>query len=257
MRRKSFILAITLLSLSYAYAANGSGSIGTVSARGNLRIDGYQVWSNGTLFDGSTVEADQASVTLRLNNGAEIMLQTSSRAVVHSDHLELLQGATQLKALPSPFQVDVRGLRITSNGSSVSGVVSLSPANAVEVAAVSGELRVAGMNGLALARVPNATAVSFDPAIAGSRTGAAQANPSIASFQGYGMVSAQGGHYYLEISDGTRYELVGRDVKGFVNDKVWVEGTYPVPLPAGTLQLTVTHIEINGGGGNGNKQACE
>ena len=100
---KSCLLAMILVSFSYAYASGATGSIGTVSARGDLRVDGYTVWGNGTLFNGTAVETGQATATLRLDNGTEIKLAINSHGVVYRDHLVLLQGRSQLKTSGAPF----------------------------------------------------------------------------------------------------------------------------------------------------------
>ncbi len=103
MIAKSCLVAMTLLSFSFACAASGSNSIGTVSVRGNVLVDGHVIESNGTLFDGNSVATDHATATLRLENGTEITMATHSQGVVHRDRLELLQGESQLKTSGSSF----------------------------------------------------------------------------------------------------------------------------------------------------------
>src|ERR1700733_14309784 len=74
MAAKNYLLAMIFVTFSYASASGATNAIGTVSARGDFRVDGNSVWGNGTLFDGTTVETGQATATLRLANGTEIML---------------------------------------------------------------------------------------------------------------------------------------------------------------------------------------
>src|SRR5665213_2037084 len=75
MFRKLQVAAILLCMLSYAAA--GTVSIGTASARGDLRVDSYLVKGNATLFDGSVVETGQTTANLRLTPN-----EPNSRGVV-------------------------------------------------------------------------------------------------------------------------------------------------------------------------------
>ena len=68
MISKLFAAAMVLCAASYATA--GTTAIGTVSARGSLRVDGYAVKGDATLFNGTVVETGQASAALRLNKGS-------------------------------------------------------------------------------------------------------------------------------------------------------------------------------------------
>ncbi|MGC2328453.1 MAG: hypothetical protein WA604_17195, partial [Candidatus Sulfotelmatobacter sp.] len=164
MAGKSYLLGMILVSFSYAYAAGGAGSIGTVSARGDLRVDGYMVSGNGTLFNGTAVETEQATATLRLDNGTEIKLAINSHGVVYRDHLVLLQGKSQVKTSGSPFHLEADGLRVSPSGPNSLGVIALRPASTVDVAALTGEFRIADDAGLSVAHVVTGAAMSFHPA---------------------------------------------------------------------------------------------
>ena len=238
-------LAIIFLS-SYAYAAGGTGSIGTVSARGDVRVDGYTVSSNGTVFDGSIIETSQFTATLRLNNGDEISLDRNSQGVMHRDRMELLRGRGQLKATAAPFLVEAEGLRIASYGTDATGIVSVSPVNTIDVAALSGEFRVMDGDGFSLGRVSSAGAMSFPVPKAAASQGSAQ-NGSSYSTTVVGIVSAKGGHYYIELADDSIYELVGGDPVKYVGDKVVAEGTLQTASASGTPQFIVKKMSINGG----------
>ena len=71
------VLVVVLCMLSFAEA--GTVSIGTASARGDMRVDSYTVKGGATLFDGSVVETGQASADLHLCEGTEITMASSSR----------------------------------------------------------------------------------------------------------------------------------------------------------------------------------
>jgi hypothetical protein len=242
---KSCLLAMIFIPFSCAYAADGTGSIGTVSARGNMRVDGYTVSGNGTLFNGTNVETGQATATLRLDNGTEIMLSTNSRGVVYSNHLVLLQGKSQLRTSSNAFLLDAEGLHVASGGSNTLGVVALGPANTVDVAAVTGELRIVNNVGLPLARVATGAAFSF-PSAQQQEPAAQGSGESLKEIEG--VMTAENGNYYVTDIDSTKYELVtGNNIKKYVGKNVAVAGFVQASSTSpGTTQLIVTAIDLNG-----------
>jgi hypothetical protein len=248
---KSTLIGILFISTSCAYAANGTGSIGTVSARGDMRVDGYTVTGNGTLFDGTTVETGQASATLRLNSGTEITLSTNSHGVVYSNHLVLLQGKSQLRTSSPSFLLEAKGLHVASNGSNTLGVVGLGPAKTVDVAAVTGELRILNDAGFPLASVATGAAFSF-PQAQDQQPAAPPAGAPLKEIEG--EMTVENGNYYVTDIDSTKYELVtGNSLKKWVGKNVAVAG-FVQSSSAGATQLMVTAIQLNGstkaGGGS-------
>ena len=240
MFKKLQVAAILLCMLSYAAA--GTVSIGTASARGDMRVDSYLVKGNATLFDGSVVETGQATANLRLNKGTEITMSTASRGTLHSDRLVLQQGESELAA-SSPFQLEANGLRVTPNEPNSRGVVSLKAGNTVEVASLNGSFGVTTDHGVLLANVRPGRVVSF----------AMQAGANPATFSGVGLVSFENGTYYLTTDENVKYVLTCKDSHRFVGDKVVVSGTLQGGAPgqaggAGTM-LCVKTMDINGGGG--------
>jgi len=229
------VLVVVLCMLSYAEA--GTVSIGTASARGNIRVDSYAVTDSATLFDGSVVETGQASADLHLSEGTEITMASSSRGTLYRDHLVLQQGASELSA-SSPFKLEAEGLSVIPKEPNSHGVVSLGTGNTVEVAALSGSFGVTSQNGVVLASVRPGRAVSF----------AVQAGGGNATdFSGAGIVSYENGHYYLTTNENVKYELTCKDFKKFVGTKAVVlagkvtEGATPV--------VCVNSIAINGATG--------
>jgi hypothetical protein len=242
MFKKLQVAAILLCMLSYAAA--GTVSIGTASARGDMRVDSYLVKGNATLFDGSVVETGQATANLRLNKGTEITMSTASRGTLHSDRLVLQQGESELAA-SSSFQLEANGLRVTPNEPNSRGVVSLKAGNTVEVASLNGSFGVTTDHGVLLANVRPGRVVSF----------AMQAGANPATFSGVGLVTFENGTYYLTTNENVKYMLTCKDSHRFIGDKVVVSGTLQGGTPgqaggAGTM-LCVKTMDINGGGGGG------
>jgi hypothetical protein len=236
MFKKLQVAAVILCMLSYAEA--GTVSIGTVSARGNMRVDSYTVQGNATLFDGSVVETGQATANLRLNKGAEITMSTGSKGTLYSDHLVLQQGESEV-AGSTPFQLQANGLRVTANEPNARAVVSLRPDKTVEVASLNGSFGVTSEHGVLLANVRPGRVVSF----------AMQEGASPMTFSGVGLVSFENGTYYLTTDEDVKYVLTCKDSHRFVGDKVAVLGTISGPAGQAGASLCVKTMDINGGNG--------
>ena len=214
MLKKLHVMAILLLCMS-SYATAGTVSIGTASARGDMRVDSYVVKGNATLFDGSVVETGQATADLRLDKGTQITMSTSSRGTLYRDRLVLQQGESELAA-SSSFQLEANGLHVTPNTANSRGVVSLKAGNTVEVEALNGGFGVTNDHGVLLASVPTGRVVLF----AMQQTGG---NPT--EFSDAGTVSYANGHYYLTDNAGEKFELTCKDYKRYVGKEVTLSGT--------------------------------
>jgi len=213
MLKKLQVLVVLTCMLSYlSSAVAGTVSIGTVSARGDMRVDSYLVNGNATLFDGSVVETGQASANLRLSKGTEITMGRSSRGTLHRDRLVLQQGQSELAA-SSAFQVEVNGLRVTPSETSSRGAVSMQPGDTVEVAALTGSFGVTNNQGVLLATVRPGHALSF-----AMQTGAGS------TFVGTGPVSTDGTNYFITIN-GAKYQITGKNLANLVGKNVKVTGT--------------------------------
>lgn len=230
------ITAILLCLLSYSAAA--TVSIGTVSARGDMRVDNHAVKSNATLFDGSVVETSQASADLRLNKGVEITMSAASRGTLYSDHLVLQQGQSEVTSSGS-YQLQAVGLNIVPNGPHSRGVVSVKSANTIEVASLNGTVGVSNGQGVVLANILPGRSLTF----------AMQAGANPAEFSGVGLVSFDNGTYYLITDGNVKYVLTCKDPHSFVGDKVVITGTLQsAAAGASGGTLCVKTMDINGPG---------
>jgi hypothetical protein len=193
-----------------------------------MRVDGYMVRGNATLFDGSLVETGQASAILRLGNGAGITMAANSRGALHRDRFVLQLGESELTASPS-FQIEANGLHVTPGRANSRGVVSITSGNAVEVAVLTGSFRVTGDRDVLLASVRPGQSTSF----------AMQADGDSSACTGTGRIGLDGGNYFITIaSTGIKYELTGTDLAkllgNLVGESVTIKGTVVSgPAPAG------------------------
>jgi hypothetical protein len=156
---KQLQIAIVLL-CGLSYAAAGTASIGTASARGDMQVDSHTVYGNATLFDGSVIETGQAAAELRLEKGTEIVLGAKSSCTIHRDRLVLQQGVSEL-ATATSFQLEANGLRVTPNEPNSHGVVSVSSATSVDVSTLQGSFRVTNDQGVVLTSVRPGLTLSF------------------------------------------------------------------------------------------------
>lgn len=240
MIRKLQVTIILLCMMSSAEA--GTVSIGTASARGDMRVDNYPVKGNATLFDGSVVQTGSATANLHLNKGADITLSTESRGTLYSDRIVLQQGETELASSGS-FKLEANGLRVTPTEAHSRAVVSVKPGNTVEVASLTGSFGVTNDQGVVLANVLPGRAISFAMK--------ADANPN--SFSGVGMIAKENGTYYLITDADVKYLLTCRDPHKFEGDKVVVSGTLQTTAATtgnnSTTMLCLKSIDINGATG--------
>jgi hypothetical protein len=223
MLSRVYFLAGALCVSSYALAA--SPSIGSVTARGETRIDNYDVKGSGTVFDGSMVETGQSissAADLRLANNVEIDLLRDSRGTLYHDRFVLQRGTAQLGSTGS-FQIQANGLVVVPTEAHSSGTVSIDPASSVTVAANGGTLEIRNSAGAAIARVRPGNPLTFS----------SLAGKSSADFSATGTLSSENGRYYLNSSDtGMKYEVKGENLQNFEGAAVVASGVLEAGAPA-------------------------
>jgi hypothetical protein len=223
MLGRMYLLAGALCVSSYALAA--SPSIGSVTARGEIRIDNHEVQGSGTVFNGSVVETGQSissGADLRLANNEEITLMRDSRGTLYRDHFELERG-TALLGLTDSFRINANGVVVVPTEAHSSGTVSINPANSVTVEARNGTLEIRNPFGAGLARVHPGHALTFSSVSGKSPT----------EFSVTGTVSSENGRYYLCSSEtGMKYELKGNNLKDYDGASIVASGVLEPAAPA-------------------------
>jgi hypothetical protein len=127
-------------------------SLGVITAEGSFRVDEATVTGNATLTDGVLVETSTVPSRLRLESGPLLRLSTNAKATVHADHLVLDAGLTEI-ASPGDYVIESAAYRISAEGPDASGQVYRAAADSIEVAAISGTLRVLDSRGIHIANV--------------------------------------------------------------------------------------------------------
>ncbi len=222
MRSGFYLFAGALCLSSYALAA--SPSIGSVTARGETKIDSYEVRGSGTVFDGSVVETGQSissGADLRLPGNAEITLGRDSRGTFYRDHIVLERGKAEL-GITNSFRVQANGLVVEPAEAHASGVVSISPANSVTVEAKNGTLEIRDSSGATVARVRPGQPLTFSTV---------NDKPS-AEFSAMGTISSAKGRFYLNSAEtGMTYEMKGDNLQNYDGTSVVASGILETSAP--------------------------
>jgi hypothetical protein len=216
--------------------------IGIVTASGHFTLDRAEVWGNTTLFDGGNVETGSASSEAILRNGVKIQLAAASRASVRENRLTLLQGTGQIAA-PENYEVNAGGLSIRS----ASGVgrmrVGWSTDGRIEVAALSGNARVATRAGVLLASIATGKSMQFAlPQAAGAAT-----------VTRVGCLLYKDSRFFMQDQDTQEIiELAGSNLGANAGNRMSVTGVVSSARPVLTIAssvLNVTSVTLRAAGG--------
>ncbi len=223
---------------SYALAVTPSPSIGSLTGRGETRIDNQQVQGSGTVFDGSVVETGKSissAADLRIANNVAITLLRDSRGTLYRDHLMLQRGTAQL-GLTDSFRIQANGMVVVPAEAHSSGIVSIDPANSVTVEAKNGTLEIRNSSGASLALVRAGHPLTFS----------ALTDKSPAEFSATGTISSENGHYYLNSTEtGLKYEVKGDNLQSLAGTSVVASGVLETAKPAAGIagRLHATRIQ--------------
>ena len=157
------ILALSALILAGVLVAWGTGPvIGIAVANGTFQVDNAQVTGNTTLFDGSKIETTDSSSRLRLRDGTRVELAAGSRVSVFQNRTLIEKGLGEFHAAPS-YEIEARGLRISSAREGSIVRVRLDGEKMVLVAALNGPARVFKTSGALIANVADGATLRFEP----------------------------------------------------------------------------------------------
>jgi hypothetical protein len=228
---QSLIALILSASLSLGMAA--APAVGIVTARGSFTIDASSIAGNATLFEGNQIETGKASSQLQLNNGARMQLAAESRGIVYRDRLVLEKGSSRFENAGN-YQVEALSLRIRPEGENTTGRVSVSKAGVVEVAALTGPVRVTAANGVLLASMQAGRTLDFTPESAGPE----------AATTVTGCLEASSGKFLLtDETSLVRFEVMGAGVEKEVGHRVQIAGTV-APVPESISQVHSTSVKM-------------
>ena len=174
-------------------------TIGVASASGSFTVNSAQVSGNANLFDGSQVRTDKAASQLFLQDGASVLLATNTAATIYKDKLVLSEGAARIDNM-SKLNVEAAGFRVVPDDATSQAAVRMNDGT-VEVASMSGAVKVFNKEGAMLTHIGAGTASAFKPGgQSGASTGGGMSGihgtsvalfaSVIASFAGLGLAAA-------------------------------------------------------------------
>ncbi len=247
MTSKLFAAVMVLCVISYASAS--TTAIGTINAHGDIRVDGYAVKGNATLFDGTAVETGQASAAIRLKTGVEIKLATNSCGTLYNDGLVLQCGSSELQLFKAT-QLEVNGLRMTPGEPNSKSLVSIDGAKNMEIAALTGTFRVTNGKGILLAEVSPGNAHTFAvPQITESQIPNAATPKGPIKMTLFGDLTRIGDHYYLNLPTpdlGYTYEVQGSNLDHFIGKRVVISGMVYVQMkPVGKADYVLVAQSVS------------
>lgn len=219
------VAAVTALSAGSAFAV--TPVIGVASAFGSFTVNSSQVTGNSNIYDGSQINTGSTASQIFLQGGPSVMLATNTGATVYNDHLVLTQGAVRVDNM-NKYDVQALGYRVAEDEPNSQAAVRLRE-GAVEVASMSGVVKVFDPNGAMLTRVGAGTASSFKPGQSGADAGTSNGSNSKSGGGAAGAIVG-GGHKAL-------YTSIILGVAG---------------AGAGAAAFVATRGNGKGGNGNGN-----
>ena len=200
-----------------------------------------RVSGNSTVFDGASVETSEATSRVRLNGGAWIELAPESKATIFAHRAKLEEGFGEWQA-GSDFQVEARGLLVSTGDPKAMARMRIDGTNTVLVAAVNGSVRVYNHAGMLVANVHPGAALSFQPQ-------AGDAN----AFQMAGCLLFKDKHYILvDTTTNQTVEVRGESLAGEVGNRIQITGkAVPSvkPITGASQMIEVAKFEQIGRGG--------
>jgi hypothetical protein len=176
----------------------GGNTIGVASTRGIFELESRPVKGNATLSNGSTLSTSHSTGNVRLNDGTNLLIDTTSNVSVYSQHAELKSGAVQFNGGNAGYSLSSGHLRIVPE-SSVSRGVLRRRGSVIEVAALSGNWNVFGAKGMHVLRLTAGKAYAF------SLSGSGANAPS----QNKGTLTKKDSNHYLNVAETSKsYKLI-------------------------------------------------
>jgi len=201
-----------------------TSSIGTVTANGEINVDGSAIRSNSTLFNGSVVQTSAVRSDVRLADGSQLVLNPDSRMTLYRDHAVLEQGLT-MQRNAGKHAVIANGLKVSSETPNGVVLVDIQNRSHMEVAARSGAADVRTPAGDLVARIEPGKALSFDTAPA--------ENVSASSIKIAGVLRPVAGHFVLtDALSGVTFQLQGSNLAAYSGTPVQVIGMVASAAPA-------------------------
>ncbi len=185
------VALVAAMSALSGYAA--TPAIGVASAFGSFTVNSTTANGNSSIYDGSQVNTGATASQIFLQGGPSVMLATNTGATIYNDHLVLSQGAVRVDNM-GKYDVQALGYRVTADDPNAQAAVRLREGS-VEIASMTGVVKVFDSNGAMLTRMGAGTASSF-------KTGQTGASGSDSNSGGHAAGAVGGGSSHVLLYTG-------------------------------------------------------
>ena len=244
--------------------ASSPSSIGFVVTRGQAQVDGAVVRGNSTLFQGSLVEAGEATSDLMLPGGSNLLLQPGSSARVYREHAVLEHGTATQRGSQGYLIAD--GLKVSTLSPLGAVVVGLQDSSHIDVLAQGAGAELRNPSGVLVARLEAGKSFHFSiQAAPQNTTPQGVSSPTVLQTPAspvpgtgpapgtqltlHGIVrkdhAGRYGHYLMtDLASNVTYELQGSGLDDLVGGSVEVTGSiFDTPPAVGASRvLSVSDI---------------
>jgi hypothetical protein len=208
--------------------------IGVAVSDAPFRLNGNEASGSVTVFDGSSFQTGPNGATIRLQNGGRILFFADSRGTLSGNKLLLEQGSVKVTDYP------VLSNRLDVSTDAVSAATVSVKGKGIQVAALTGNVRVFSAAGLNVANMVAGEALNLETQESGANA------PSVVS----GCVTKVGSSYVLTDSTSKiSVVLHGSNLKA--GQRVEATGTMmsePAPISGASEGLNVLKLNVLGGG---------
>jgi hypothetical protein len=194
------------LSLGVPVVSAATQAIGVAMSEGTILVNDAKTPGNTTIFNGSTLQTQQAASQVRMKDGAQVSFNAESRGKLFTDHVDLQQGSAKF----SSYSATANGLSVRADAASSASVAV--KGNVVEVAALTGNIHVFNAEGMNVANLLPGRALDLSPS-QGVNTASSLTGCPVKSGNSYLLtdeasvvtVQLRGG----DIKPGTRVQITG------------------------------------------------
>ena len=211
--------------------------IGVAISDAPFRLNGSEASGNVTVFDGSSFQTGPNRASIRMKNGGRILVGADSRGRLSGNRLLLEQGSVQV----TDYGVSSNRLDVSTDA--VSAATVSVKGKGIQVAALTGNVRVFSASGLNVANMVPGEALNLETQESGANA------PSVIS----GCVTKVGSSYVLtDSTSNVSIVLHGTNLKA--GQRVEATGTMipeATPVSGASQGLNVLKLNVLGGGCKG------
>jgi len=216
--------------------AAAAPTIGTMTSNGQFQMNGADIWNQGALFDGTTIQTGKSASRLLLRNGTDLRIGAASSGRVFADHMVLQSGAVE-GVLSNAFRLETGELGLHIQGENARAHIQINNGG-VLIASLEGAVKIRGAQGLLLASLAEGKAVQLSPSAQSANVGT----------QLTGIIQHKNYRYYLtDEATGVTVEVKGDLVAKHAGKCVTVTGdvdTSATTIEKAEYAVRVTSLEV-------------